>query len=106
MNDMSMEQFSQEIDLWLKNVGSLTGPSDILFYPYGAEVEYPGEKLNYLIDHGFCYLCGLWGDTDFRELGDLYMRMTRRFIDGYTLVNAPVYFTQFFDASSVIDDDR
>ena len=106
MNDMSMEQFCKEIDDWLKYIGSLTGPSDILFYPYGAEVEYPGEKLNYLIDHGFCYLCGLWGDTDFRELGDLYMRMTRRFIDGYTLVNAPVYFTQFFDASSVIDDDR
>ena len=106
MNDMSLESFSAEIDNWLKYVGSLTGPADILFYPYGAEVEYPGEKLNYLIDHGFCYLCGLWGDTDFRELGDLYMRMTRRFIDGYTLVNAPVYFTQFFDASSVIDDDR
>ena len=106
MNDMSMEQFCAEIDDWLKYIGSLTGPADILFYPYGAEVEYPGEKLNYLIDRGFYYLCGLWGDTDFRELGDLYMRMTRRFIDGYTLVNAPVYFTQFFDASSVIDDDR
>lgn len=106
MNDMSMEQFADEIDRWQKNVGSLTGESDILFYPYGAEVEYPGEKLNYLVDHGFHYLCGLWGDTDFLELGDTYMRMTRRFIDGYTLVNAPVYFSGFFDASSLVDDDR
>lgn len=106
MNDMSLESFSAEIDNWLKYVGSLTGPADILFYPYGAEVEYPGEKLNYLLDHGFHYLCGLWGDTDFREMGDLYMRMTRRFVDGYTLINAPVYFTSFFDASAVRDDDR
>ena len=106
MNDMSMEAFAGEIDDWLKYVGSLTGSSDILFYPYGAEVEYPGEKLNYLTDHGFCYLCGLWGDTDFRELGDLYMRMTRRFVDGYTLINAPVYFTGFFDASSIRDENR
>ena len=106
MNDMSLESFSAEIDNWLKYVGSLTGPTDILFYPYGAEVEYPGEKLNYLLDHGFHYLCGLWGDTDFREMGDLYMRMTRRFVDGYTLINAPVYFTSFFDASSIRDDDR
>ena len=106
MNDMSLESFSAEIDNWLKYVGSLTGPADILFYPYGAEVEYPGEKLNYLLDHGFHYLCGLWGDTDFREMGDLYMRMTRRFVDGYTLINAPVYFTSFFDASSIRDDDR
>ena len=106
MNDMSMETFSGEIDDWLRNVGSLTGPSDILFYPYGAEVEYPGEKLDYLVNHGFCYLCGLWGDTDFRELGDTYLRMTRRFIDGYTLINAPGYFSQFFDAAAIRDDDR
>ncbi len=106
MNDMTMEQFAQEIDNWQTYVGSLTGPSDILFYPYGAEVEYPGEKLQYLTDHGFHYLCGLWGDTDFRELGDGYMRMTRRFIDGYTLINAPAYFTGFFDASALVDDDR
>ncbi len=106
MNDMSMEEFAKEIDDWQTYVGSLTGESDILFYPYGAEVEYPGEKLQYLTDHGFHYLCGLWGDTDFREMGDVYMRMTRRFIDGYTLVNAPGYFTGFFEASALVDDDR
>ncbi|MBP3873584.1 MAG: polysaccharide deacetylase family protein [Lachnospiraceae bacterium] len=106
MNDMSMETFASEIDDWLKYVGSLTGEADILFYPYGAEVEYPGDKLNYLLDHGFRYLCGLWGDTDFRELSDGYMRMTRRFVDGYTLINAPVYFTNFFDSAAVVDDDR
>lgn len=106
MNDMSMETFTSEINDWLLYAGSLTGPADILFYPYGAEVEYPGEKLDYLLDHGFNYLCGLWGDTDFRELGDRYMRMTRRFVDGYTLINAPVYFTKFFDASAIRDSDR
>ncbi len=106
MNDMSMETFAGEIDDWISKAGSIVGQSDILFYPYGAEVEYPGEKLDYLVDHGFCYLCGLWGDTDFREMGDRYMRMTRRFIDGYTLINAPVYFTSFFDAASLVDADR
>ena len=106
MNDMSLQQFAEEIENWQKYVGALTGPADILFYPYGAEVEYPGEKLSFLTGHGFHYLCGLWGDTDFRELSDLYMRMTRRFIDGYTLVNAPVYFTGFFDAVAIRDDDR
>lgn len=106
MNDMTLDQFRKEIDDWQNYVGSLTGPADILFYPYGAEVEYPGEKLSYLVEHGIYYLCGLWADTDFREMGDTFMRMTRRFIDGYTLVNAPVYFTQFFDASSVVDEDR
>lgn len=106
MNDQSYDQFMAEMDDWTDRVESLTGPSDILFYPYGAEVEYPGQKLDYLLSHGFVYLCGLWGDTDFRELGDGYMRMTRRFVDGYTLVNAPSYFTGFFAAGDVLDDDR
>ena len=106
MNDMSNDQFKAEMDDWLDHVGSLTGSADILFYPYGAEVAYPGDKLQYLTDHGFRYLCGLWGDTDFRELGDGYMRMTRRFVDGYTLINAPSYFTSFFSAADVRDSDR
>ncbi len=105
-SDMTIETFTKEIDDWLKYVGSLVGESDILFYPYGAEVEYPSDKLQYLTDHGFHYLCGLWADTDFREMGDGYMRMTRRFVDGYTLVNASVYFNGFFDASSLVDGDR
>ena len=106
MNDQSYDQFMAEMDDWIDQVGSLTGSADILFYPYGAEVEYPGQKLEYLLSHGFTYLCGLWGDTDFRELGDGYMRMTRRFVDGYTLVNAPSYFTGFFAAGDVLDTDR
>ncbi len=106
MNDMSYEQFRQELDSWEAQVAPLTGNADILFYPYGAEVEYPGQKLDDLLSRGMVYLCGLWGDTDFRELADGYMRMTRRFVDGYTLVNAPVYFTGFFDAGDVLDEDR
>ena len=106
MNDQTYDLFASEMDDWIENVGSLTGPSDILFYPYGAEVEYPGQKLDYLLEHGLVYLCGLWGNTDFRELGDGYMRMTRRFVDGYTLVNAPSYFTGFFAAGEILDDDR
>ena len=106
MNDQSLEKFTAEMDEWLDRVGSLTGSADILFYPYGAEVEYPGQKLDYLLEHGFAYFCGLWGDTDFRELGDRYMRMTRRFVDGYTLINAPSYFAGFFAAGEILDSDR
>ncbi len=108
MNDASMttEQFRQEIDTWESRVGVLTGKTDILFFPYGAEVSYPGESLNYLLDNGIVYLSGLWGDTDYREIGDGYMRMTRRFVDGSSLTSAPEYFTDFFDVEAVIDENR
>ncbi len=106
MNEMSSEAFCKEIDRWLLEVGSLTGNTDILFYPYGAEVAYPGSNLDYLLSNGFMYLCGLWGNTDYREVTENYMRMTRRFVDGYTLMNAPDYFLDFFVTATLLDEDR
>ena len=106
MDSMTVEQLEEEIGQWKEALEPVAGSTDILFYPYGAEVEYPSQELNYLVDEGLVYLCGLWGDTDFREIGDNYMRMTRRFIDGYALVNAPAYFTDFFDGYAVMDENR
>lgn len=108
MNDASMsaDQFRQEMNTWMEKVENLTGKSDTLFFPYGAEVAYPGEDLDYLLDNGFVYLCGLWGDTDYKEITDGYMRMTRRFVDGYSLKNAPDYFSDFFNVEDIIDEDR
>lgn len=106
MNDMALTQLQSDIDQWMDEVGSLTGKTDILFYPYGAEVAYPSDKLDFLTDEGFTYLCGLWGEREYLELGDIYMRQTRRFIDGYTLENASDNFTSFFLISDVLDSDR
>lgn len=106
MNGMTVDSLARDIEQWLEEAGTLTGTVDILFYPYGAEVSYPSDQLNYLLDSGFVYLCGLWADRDYWELGEGYMRQTRRFIDGYTLVNVPEYFTDFFDVSELLDSDR
>lgn len=106
MNDMSLETLEADIDQWMEEVGTVVGEADVLFYPYGAEVAYPSDQLDYLLDSGLVYLCGLWGDTDYMELGDGYMRQTRRFIDGYTLQNAPNYFTSFFNVPQILDSDR
>ena len=106
MDAMSLEDLQSEIESWQEEVGTLVGGSDILFYPYGAEVEYPSEQLDYLTESGFVYLCGLWGDTDYMEIQENYMRQTRRFVDGSTLEYAPDYFTGFFSVGSILDPDR
>lgn len=106
MNEMTAEQLEDDLDRWEEEAGAFTGKTDILFYPYGAEVEYPSEALNVVLDHGYTYLCGLWGDTDFMELGEGYLRQTRRFVDGYTLLNAASYFTGLFDAVEAWDPGR
>ncbi len=106
MNEMTVDALRSDIENWEKEAGTLVGASDILFYPYGAEVGYPSDQLKYLLDTGFCYLCGLWGDTDFMEKGEGYLRQTRRFVDGYTLTHAASYFTGLFDASQARDPGR
>ncbi len=105
MNDLSQEALENQITKWKEEAGVLIGEADVLFYPYGAEVD-SSEGLKYLVNEGFHYLCGLWGDTDFMELGEGYLRQTRRFVDGYTLLNAASYFTGLFDAVAVRDPGR
>ena len=82
------------------------GKVDILFYPYGAAVAEPSEQLDYLLENGMIYLCGLWGDTDYMDLRDGYMYQTRRFVDGSILEQAPEYFTDFFNVAQILDTDR
>jgi len=106
MNEMSAEQIRENLEKWEEEAGAYVGESDILFYPYGAEVTYPSDQLEVVMDSGYLYLCGLWGDTDFMELGEGYLRQTRRFVDGYTLLNAASYFTGIFDAVEARDPDR
>ena len=106
MNDMTYDQLVNDITKWQQEAGSLVGTTNILFYPYGGEVKYPSEALDYLLKNGLTYLCGLWADSNFLELGEGYMRQTRRFVDGYTLENAPSYFMEYFDAAGIKDTDR
>lgn len=106
MNDMSLDAFIMEIDKWTAEVGSLVGNVDVLFYPYGAAVAEPSEQLDYLLENGMIYLCGLWGDTDYMDLRDGYMYQTRRFVDGSILEQAPEYFTDFFNVAQILDTDR
>ncbi len=107
LKGLSAEALDKEITDWEDNVGvMLETPADILFYPYGAEVEYPSDQLKVLLEHGLVYLCGLWPEQDFLEQGDDYLRQTRRFIDGNALQYSSDYFSTIFDASSIVDEKR
>lgn len=69
-------------------------------------MAYPSDQLDYLIDSGFVYLCGLWAEADYMDIQENYMRQTRRFVDGSTLEQVPDYFTSFFSVASILDSDR
>ena len=106
MNAMDSEELTEELEKWEKDAGSLVGDTEILFYPYGAEVEYPSKELDSLLNANLLYLCGLWGTEDIMELDEAYLRQTRRFIDGYSLVNGGSLFQRFFNIEKVLDRNR
>ena len=105
-NAMSYEELRDDITKWKSTAGSVLGECDILFYPYGAEVDYTSEKGAYVIHQGFCYLIGLWPEGDHLEVNSTYLRQTRRTVTGYMLENYPGNFSTFFSVNGILDSAR
>jgi len=100
----------QDTDRWMKEVGSLIGPTDIYVYPYGIDIEtsmatYSSDKYKYLKKLGFNYLCGVY-KAPWIQIKDDYIRMTRRPLDGQAMLQFPERLTDLFDLSTIIDASR
>jgi hypothetical protein len=100
----------KDTDRWMKEVGSLVGPTDIYVYPYGIEIEktlgtYSSDKYKYLKSLGFDYFCGVYKDP-WIHVKDDYVRMTRRPLDGQAMLQFPERLSDLFDLSKVIDSGR
>ena len=77
-----------------------------MIYPYGESVTAETLKMEYLLEHGFQYLLGLWNTAEFIEVKPDYVYQTRRNLDGYDLYFWKEYFTDFFDADAILDPSR
>lgn len=99
---------------WKKDVQPIIGPTDLLVYPFGADLagieQYHGAKFDYLKDQGFDFYFNVDGSTPaWGQFGPKYLREARFNIDGISLKAAvdgrkPMY--QFFDPKTVIDPAR
>lgn len=105
-NDMTYDEMVEDLEEWDEKVGSLVGETDILIYPYGESVTAETLKMEYLLEHGFQYLLGLWNTAEFIEVKPDYVYQTRRNLDGYDLYFWKEYFTDFFDADAILDPSR
>ena len=103
---MSYEGLQQDITQWKSVVQPLVGETDILMYPYGAEVDYSTEKAVYLMEEGFHYFIGMWTEGDHLEVNEDYARQTRRMVTGYVFDQLPTNFDQYFSSSQILDGDR
>ena len=118
-HDRDFQSVKTDADKWESRVESLIGETDIILYPYGADIgdwrlyTYDNEKFTYLYDLGFRYFCNVDGSPYWVQIDDQYMRQGRRNLDGYRMYyDLPetnpekTYLDDLIDVTTVFDKDR
>lgn len=119
MTDRDLASIKTDADKWEARVESLIGETDIILYPFGADIgdwryyTNENEKFNYLYKLGFRYFCNVDGSQHWVQIGDKFMRQGRRNLDGYRMYyDLPetnpkkTYLDDLFDVTTVFDPDR
>ena len=114
--DASLESMQTDAEKWKNYVETLIGDTDIVIYAHGAdmsswdEVYDQSDKFALMKSYGFNIFCNVDSAQYFVQIGDTYLRMGRRNLDGYRIWMA-VYggddlISDLVDASTVIDPTR
>ena len=119
MGTIPMDKFREDTDKWANEVETLTGPCDIILFPFGSDIgdwhpyDTSSERFQYLYNKGFRYFCNVDSSQYFVQIGDDYMRQGRRNLDGYLMYyDLPVsgvggdLLSDLFDVNEVFDRSR
>lgn len=110
----SVARIKQDTERWKKDVQPIVGPTNLLIYPFGADISgvpgYSGPKYDYLKKAGYDYYFNVDGSTPaWGQLGDGYLREARFNIDGISLkaaLDGRKAMYEFFDPKTVLDPKR
>jgi len=116
IGDAGIEWVQTDTQKWLEQVAPLIGGSNIVIFAHGQDLaswneDYAStEKFQYMKSQGFTIYCNVDSSQYFVQIGDEYLRMGRRNLDGYRLWQA-VYggddkVSDLIDAASCIDPER
>ena len=117
IGDSELDRIKTDTANWKEGVEPLVGNTDIIIFAHGQDLaswdeEYSeSDKFKYLKGQGYSIFCNVDGSTKyFVQIGDEYMRMGRRNLDGIRLWQAVYggkdYLSDLFDPATVIDPDR
>ena len=109
--DSSATQIKGELSKWNDEVVSILGQFDIFTFAQNSdistEVTYTGDKFDALYSNGFRFYIGFCEDgTPWTTITDSYVRQGRIMVTGSNLAHKADWFTNMFDASSVLDSNR
>ena len=91
VGDADMTWIQTDTEKWLNYVKPLIGDCDIVIFAHGQDLanwneEYAeSEKFRYFKSQGFNIFCNVDSAVYFVQIGDEYLRMGRRNLDGYRL---------------------
>lgn len=109
--ESSLTQIQNDMNGWTSEVVPILGNLDILTYAQLSDItedySYSGEKYQALRDLGFRYYLGFCDDGQpWTTITDDYVRQGRILVTGSSLAHHADWFTNLFDASSVLDSSR
>ena len=109
--DYSATQIKNDLNNWTNEVVPILGNLDILAYAQLTDITteqaYTGEKYEALKELGFRYYLGFCEDGQpWTTITDDYVRQGRILVTGAALAHHADWFTDLFDASSVLDTTR
>lgn len=91
MGTIEWERFAADTDNWEAQVETLIGPTDIILFPFGADINdwHPytleNERFVYLHKAGFRYFCNVDSNQHWIQFGEDHIRQGRRNLDGYRM---------------------
>ncbi len=91
LGKVSWDNFKADCDKWQNEVESLIGPTDIILFPFGADVGdwHPytddNERFVYLKNQGFHYFCNVDSSQYWVQIGNTFLRQGRRNLDGFRM---------------------
>ena len=114
LSSSSLERVQADTKRWMDEVGSLVGPTPILYYPHGArpdgdDVQSTGPIFKYLQEQGFRVFASVGISSYSKIKTDICAVICDRLHpDGTTLRGSDKvigWYSQFYDARDIIDLD-
>ena len=117
LGTISLENLRIDTDKWETEVEPILGDTDILIYPFGADIESwknyteANERFNILKGVGFDYFCNVDGNKAWLQIGKNYVRQGRRNLDGYRMYYDMIndkrdWLSDLIDVDTVFDKCR
>ena len=91
LGNIDFDKFTTDSNKWENEVEYLIGPTDIILFPFGADVgdwhpyTHENPRFDYLWNLGFRYFCNVDSSQYWIQIGKDFLRQGRRNLDGFRM---------------------